>query len=174
NQYHVDEMLCVTESAESAELPALPNFAFHCLMSLDDLRTHRQAVAADIAVAKAANKNVADLVAELKLIDAELAADADKAGKSKDPVKESLDALLLQRFFVVPSFEIYGGVAGLYDYGPAGTAVKENILSIWRNHFILAEQMLEVSTSCLTLSDVLKTSGHVDRFTDFMVRDVHT
>eukprot|EP00474_Spongospora_subterranea_P004220 CRZ04678.1 hypothetical protein [Spongospora subterranea] len=34
--------------------------------------------------------------------------------------------------------------------------------------------MLEVSTSALTLSDVLKTSGHVDRFTDFMVRDVVT
>lgn len=32
----------------------------------------------------------------------------------------------------MPSFKIYRGVAGLYDYGPPGCAVKSNVLSFWR------------------------------------------
>lgn len=85
-----------------------------------------------------------------------------------------LDELLKKRFFYAPSFSIYGGVAGLYDYGPAGSALQANIISLWRSHFVLEEAMLEVDTTVLTLHDVLKASGHVDRFTDFIVRDVKT
>jgi glycyl-tRNA synthetase len=39
---------------------------------------------------------------------------------------------LERRLFYVPSFKIYGGVAGLYDYGPPGCAVKSNVLAFWR------------------------------------------
>jgi glycyl-tRNA synthetase len=79
---------------------------------------------------------------------------------------------LKRRFFFAPSFDIYGGVAGLYDYGPAGCAIKNNLESFWREHFILEENMLEVSTTCLTPLRVLKASGHVDRFADLMVKDL--
>ena len=34
--------------------------------------------------------------------------------------------------FFVPSFKIYGGVAGLYDYGPPGEAVESNVVQFWR------------------------------------------
>lgn len=40
----------------------------------------------------------------------------------------------------------------------------------WRNHFVLEENMLEVECPAVTPEVVLKASGHVDRFTDFMVR----
>ncbi len=63
-----------------------------------------------------------------------------------------------RRFFVIPSFEIYNGVAGLYDYGPTGCALKNNIESFFREHFILEENMLEISTTNLTPEIVLKTS----------------
>src|ERR1700733_7059278 len=89
-------------------------------------------------------------------------------------VRSRLEELLKKRFFFAPSFSIYGGVAGLYDYGPPGCALQANILALWRSHFVLEEQMLEVDTSIMTLHDVLKTSGHVDRFTDYMVRDSKT
>lgn len=89
-------------------------------------------------------------------------------------IREGLDKVLLGRFFVVPSFEIYGGVSGLFDFGPPGCMLKDNIISAWRRHFVLEEMMLEVSTSTLTTQQVLKTSGHVDKFTDFMVRDDKT
>ncbi|CAF1670028.1 unnamed protein product [Rotaria magnacalcarata] len=95
------------------------------------------------------------------------------------PKEESIDRikmedLLKRRFFYDQSFSIYGGVNGLYDYGPMGCAIKANMLSEWRRHFILEEQMLEVDCSMLTPEIVLKASGHVDRFADFMVKDVKT
>jgi glycyl-tRNA synthetase len=64
------------------------------------------------------------------------------------------------------------GIAGLYDYGPPGTALQTNILSLWRSHFVLQEDMLEIETTNLTPEVVLKTSGHVDRFADYMVKDL--
>lgn len=51
---------------------------------------------------------------------------------------------LERRLFYIPSFKIYNGVAGLYDYGPPGCAVKSNITQLWRQHFVLEENMLEV------------------------------
>ena len=51
---------------------------------------------------------------------------------------------LEQRLFYIPSFKIYGGVSGLYDYGPTGCAIKQNITQFWRQHFVLEENMLEV------------------------------
>ncbi|GFX30832.1 glycine--tRNA ligase [Trichonephila clavipes] len=53
-----------------------------------------------------------------------------------------------------------------------GCAMKNNILNLWRSHFILEEQMLEVDCTILTPENVLKASGHVDRFADLMVKDL--
>lgn len=50
--------------------------------------------------------------------------------------RKSFDELLLRKFYVVPSFEIHNGPAGLFDYGPITTTLKNNILSLWRSHFI--------------------------------------
>jgi glycyl-tRNA synthetase len=85
--------------------------------------------------------------------------------------KAVLDSMLRRRLFYTPSFEIYGGVGGLYDYGPPGCALQANIVEIWRKHFILEEDMLEVDCTVLTPHDVLKTSGHVDKFADWMCKD---
>jgi glycyl-tRNA synthetase len=49
-----------------------------------------------------------------------------------------------RKLFTIPSFKIYGGVAGFFDFGPPGCAVKQNITQLWRQHFILEENMLEV------------------------------
>ena len=72
-----------------------------------------------------------------------------------------VEELVKKRFFYAPAFSIYGGVAGLYDYGPPGCSLQANMLTLWRKHFILEEGMLEVDTTILTPHDVLKTSGHV-------------
>lgn len=103
-----------------------------------------------------------------------LAAPINKTAHAFD--KTLLDSTLSRRFFFTPAFEIYGGVslcvtralliqgvAGLYDYGPPGSALMANILDAWRKHFIIEEDMLELDTTIMTLSDVLKTSGHVDK-----------
>jgi len=84
------------------------------------------------------------------------------------------DELILRKMFIVPSFEIHGGVKGLFDLGPPACAVKAAMVDVWRKHFVLAESMLEMECTCLTPEVVLKTSGHVDRFTDLMVKDPTT
>uniref|UniRef100_A0A5K3F7H5 Glycine--tRNA ligase n=1 Tax=Mesocestoides corti TaxID=53468 RepID=A0A5K3F7H5_MESCO len=86
--------------------------------------------------------------------------------------REKLEDLLKQKFVYDQSFSIYGGVQGFYDYGPTGCAIKAHLLSAWRQFFVLEEQLLEVDCSILTPECVLKASGHLDRFTDYMVRDV--
>ncbi|XP_064455487.1 glycine--tRNA ligase-like [Ornithodoros turicata] len=83
-----------------------------------------------------------------------------------------MEDLLKRRFFFDQSFAIYGGVAGQFDFGPMGCAMKTNLLNAWRNHFVLEEQMLEVDCTILTPEPVLKASGHVERFADLMVKDV--
>ncbi|GMM30807.1 glycine--tRNA ligase [Martiniozyma asiatica (nom. inval.)] len=88
--------------------------------------------------------------------------------------REALESVLKRRFFFAPSFDIYGGVAGLYDYGPPGCALQANIIDVWRKHFVLEEDMLEVDCTMLTPHDVLKTSGHVDKFADWMCKDTKT
>ena len=67
--------------------------------------------------------------------------------------------------------QIYNGVGGLYDFGPPGCAMKENLLALWRQHFVLTEKMLPIECTTLTPYDVLATSGHVALFADKMVKD---
>ncbi|KAF2095290.1 glycyl-tRNA synthetase [Rhizodiscina lignyota] len=88
--------------------------------------------------------------------------------------RASLESLAKRRMFYTPSFEIYGGVSGLYDYGPPGCALQANVVDTWRKHFVLEEDMLEVDCTMLTPHEVLKTSGHVDKFADWMCKDPKT
>ncbi|GMR41611.1 hypothetical protein PMAYCL1PPCAC_11805 [Pristionchus mayeri] len=55
-----------------------------------------------------------------------------------------------------------------------GCELEQNIISEWKKHFILKERMLQVKCSSLTPEPVLRASGHVDRFIDWMVKDLKT
>jgi glycyl-tRNA synthetase len=54
------------------------------------------------------------------------------------------------------------------------SVTQASMIDLWRKHFVLNENMLEMECTCLTPEAVLKTSGHVDRFTDLMVKDTQT
>ncbi|KTW28318.1 glycine-tRNA ligase [Pneumocystis jirovecii RU7] len=69
---------------------------------------------------------------------------------------------------------ISSGVSGLYDYGPPGMALEQNILDVWRKHFVFEENMYEIGTSVITPHEVLETSGHVAKFADWMCKDPST
>lgn len=105
---------------------------------------------------------------------------AENRLSSADFDRAPFDALLKRRLFFTPSFEIYrtsgfgGDVRGLYDYGPPGCALQNNIVDTWRKHFVLEENMLELDCTALTPEDVFKTSGHVDKFSDWMCKDPKT
>ena len=111
---------------------------------------------------------------ELKARKKQLESKEEELSGKKKFDRSGLEDLVKRRFFFGPAFYIYGGVAGLYDLGPMGCAMKANLLSQWRSHFVLEEHMLEVDTTILTPEPILKTSGHVDRFADFMVKDSKT
>ncbi|KAG8379652.1 hypothetical protein BUALT_Bualt07G0111300 [Buddleja alternifolia] len=100
--------------------------------------------------------------------------DAVQEPRNTEAFRQAVGNTLERRLFYIPSFKIYRGVAGLYDYGPPGCAVKSNVLAFWRQHFVLEENMLEVDCPCVTPEVVLKASGHVDKFTDLMVKDEKT
>jgi glycyl-tRNA synthetase len=61
-------------------------------------------------------------------------------------MRKDMEDLLIRKFFLTQAFEIYGGVAGLYDFGPLGSSLKTNVEALWRNHFVLEEDMLEVTS----------------------------
>lgn len=96
------------------------------------------------------------------------------SGANKEAFRAALANALERRMFYIPSFKIYGSVAGFYDYGPPGCAIKSNITQAWRQHFVLEENMLELECPAVTPEIVLKASGHVERFTDFMITDAKT
>lgn len=79
-----------------------------------------------------------------------------------------------RRFIYDRSYEIYGGASGFYDLGPIGCAIKANLLQLWRKFFVLQDQMLEIDCPALTTEPVFKASGHIDRFSDNLVKDVIT
>lgn len=85
--------------------------------------------------------------------------------------RDSVESVALHRFFYAPSFEIYGGVSGLYDYGPVGCSLMRNIINEWRRQFVLKDGILEVQCAEVTPEPVLKASGHVEKFLDYMVKE---
>ncbi|MHA1283392.1 MAG: glycine--tRNA ligase [Promethearchaeota archaeon] len=79
---------------------------------------------------------------------------------------ETFNSLLRRRGFIWgPSPEIYGGLAGFYSYGPAGMALKNNILTIFRKE-LRYFGFSEVECPTIMPEIVWKASGHIDRFID--------
>uniref|UniRef100_A0A224XJA3 Glycine--tRNA ligase n=1 Tax=Panstrongylus lignarius TaxID=156445 RepID=A0A224XJA3_9HEMI len=118
--------------------------------------------------------DVKKAVAELKLRK-KLLEDKELALTSSSTFdRAKMEDLLKRRFFYDQSFAIYGGITGQFDYGPMGCALKANMLTLWRNFFVIEEGMSEVDCSVLTPEPVLKASGHVERFADLMVKDTVT
>ena len=83
---------------------------------------------------------------------------------------EELVALCKRRGFIFQSNEIYGGLQGLYDYGPLGIELKNNLKQSWWSSMVYDRDDVEgLDASILTHPDVLKYSGHEDTFTDPLV-----
>ena len=83
---------------------------------------------------------------------------------------DELIALCKRRGFIFPSSEIYGGAQGLYDYGPLGVELKNNIKNSWWKSIVYERDDIEgLDASILTKQSVLKYSGHEDTFTDPLI-----
>jgi glycyl-tRNA synthetase len=83
---------------------------------------------------------------------------------------DELVALCKRRGFIFQSNEIYGGLQGLYDYGPLGIELKNNLKQSWWTSMVYDRDDVEgLDASILTHPDVLKYSGHEETFTDPLV-----
>ncbi|MCG2872388.1 MAG: glycine--tRNA ligase [Acidilobus sp.] len=91
---------------------------------------------------------------------------------SQEDIYDKVVELARRRGFFWPSYEIYGGVAGFYDIGPYGFALKKKIIEAWRRFFIFQHQdyVVEIETPVMAPSIVFEASGHVESFTDPIVR----
>jgi glycyl-tRNA synthetase len=83
---------------------------------------------------------------------------------------EEVMSIAKKRGSLYPSFEIYSGVAGFYDYGPLGGLLKNNILNLWRKYYVAGEGFYEIESPTVMPKETLKASGHVDNFTDPMTQ----
>ncbi|KAF9916304.1 hypothetical protein BX616_004089 [Lobosporangium transversale] len=78
--------------------------------------------------------------------------------------------LCKRRGFLFQSAEIHGGLRGAYDYGPLGVELKRSVSQEWWNSMVYQRSdVVGIDTAIITPPAVLKTSGHVDQFTDEMV-----
>lgn len=95
--------------------------------------------------------------------------------KGSENIQEKLISLCKRRGFIFQGSEIYGGLAGTWDYGPLGVALKNNIQNLWWKRFVLdREDMYGIDASILMNQNVWKASGHVDTFADPLVEDTKT
>jgi glycyl-tRNA synthetase len=83
---------------------------------------------------------------------------------------EKIVALAKRRGFVYQSAEIYGGLNGVYDFGPLGTVLKQNIRKKWIESIqSVPEEVLLIEGSILGPQKVWEASGHLENFSDPMV-----
>ena len=81
-------------------------------------------------------------------------------------IPDDLMSLCKRRGFVWPAFELYGGVAGMFDYGPLGFGLRNNIVEVWRDVYKGREGFIEIDSETVAPAEVFKASGHVDKFAD--------
>ena len=83
---------------------------------------------------------------------------------------EQLVSLCKRRGFIFQTNEIYGGLQGVYDYGPLGVELKENLKKSWWKAMVYSRDDIEgLDASILTNKKVLQYSGHEETFTDPLV-----
>ena len=83
---------------------------------------------------------------------------------------DDLVSLCKRRGFIFQSGEIYGGMQGMYDFGPLGVELKNNLKQAWWSSMIYENDNIEgLDAAILSNPTVLRYSGHEDTFSDPMV-----
>lgn len=86
--------------------------------------------------------------------------------------KQALTTHLAETQILSQSFQLYGSKSGYQDYGIVGNKIKQNIINAWRQILVKSQNGInEVTTPIVTPYDILKASGHLDRFTDLAITD---
>lgn len=85
-------------------------------------------------------------------------------------LKDKVYALAKRRGFVFPSSEIYGGLANTWDWGPAGTLLKNNIRDLWVKTFVTSkDNMVMLDAATILKPEVWEASGHMAGFNEALL-----
>jgi len=83
---------------------------------------------------------------------------------------DELATFCKRKGFVYPSSEIYGGLAGFWDFGPNGVELYNNIKNAWWNYFVYQKSnMVGIEASIISNPKIWKASGHITSFSDIAV-----
>src|SRR5260370_34332810 len=95
-------------------------------------------------------------------------------GNTSENLMEKIVALCKRRGFIFPGSEIYGGLAGTWDYGPAGALMKKNLKDLWWKEMVqLRDDMVGVDAAIMMNTKAWEASGHLYAITDALVRCKH-
>jgi glycyl-tRNA synthetase len=87
-----------------------------------------------------------------------------------EDLMQKITSLSKRKGFIYQSSEIYGGISGVWDYGPYGVLLKNNIKNQWLFSMIQKrEDMVGLDSAILMNPKVWKASGHTKAFTDPLV-----
>ncbi|MEK7651125.1 MAG: glycine--tRNA ligase [Patescibacteria group bacterium] len=90
--------------------------------------------------------------------------------EEKKDIFEKITSLAKRRGFIYPGSEIYGGLAGTWDYGPLGAELKRNIKNeFWKNMTQEHENIVGLDAAIIMNPKVWEASGHLDSFSDPLV-----
>ncbi len=88
----------------------------------------------------------------------------------KSEVATAMQKFLMEKGFIFPTAEIYGGMAGFFDYGPLGTEIKRAVKELWWKTWVSGRQdIIGMDGSIITNPKVWESSGHLDIFHDPLV-----
>ena len=95
----------------------------------------------------------------------------DAEDRERHPLAmESLVSLCAARGFIYPSSEIYGGLAGFWDYGPLGVELKNNLKAFWWRRMVRErDDVVGIDSAIISHPRTWEASGHVEGFSDPMV-----
>ena len=88
----------------------------------------------------------------------------------KEELLQKITALCKRRGIIYPNSEIYGGIAGFYDYGPVGVEMKNNLKRYWWKYMVdKRENVVGIDGTIITHPKVWEASGHLSGFSDVVV-----
>ena len=82
---------------------------------------------------------------------------------------ETITSLCKRRGIIYPSSEIYGGMAGFYDYGPLGVELKNEVKRLWWNHFVrMRDDVVGLDSSIVHNPKTWESSGEFSQMLLFV------
>ncbi|NHJ48209.1 MAG: glycine--tRNA ligase [Asgard group archaeon] len=90
--------------------------------------------------------------------------------KKEPTLLEKIQDVAFRRGIAFPAGEIYGGLSGVFEYGPIGTLMRHKLINFWREYFVKSEGHYEIDGSIILPLKVFEASGHLAKFCDPLIQ----